>query len=251
MRDIYYDFLQFRDTRVYDFKLLQVAGRRCFGTSFGWLLTKGTDLQINLLHPSSKHILCLPSQSTFNCQYDFELTPKELCGMFLKKAVLSKSPWNYGCNCNCDCILMVIYGEHQQLAFTRPGYKAWMDIKSSQSSFAYIACYKGKFYAVDHHRGFVVCHIDDNNKPRAKVVLPSLERINTYIQMHIQKYLVKSLGDILLIRCFRGGHFYSKVNESSKSYYSENESSDEDSKDDVEDEESLWMNLMMKASMKM
>ena len=125
-----------------------------------------------------------------------------------------------------------------------------MDIKSSQSSFAYIAFYKGKFYAVDHHGGFAVCHIDDNKKSRAKVVLPSLERINSYIQMHIQKYLVESLGDLLLIRWF-WGHFSSKVNESSKSYYSENESSDEDSEDDVEDEESLWMNLMMKASMKM
>ena len=97
---------------------------------------------------------------------------------------------------------MVIYGEHQQLAFTRPGYKAWTDIESSQRSFADIASYKGKFYAVGHHGGFAVCHIDDNKKSRAKVVIPSLERINSYIQMHIQKYLVESLGDLLLIRWF-------------------------------------------------
>ena len=113
--------------------------------------------------------------------------PKELCGMFLKKAVLSKSPWNYGCNCNCDCILMVICGEHQQLAFTRPGYKAWTDIESSQRSFADIASYKGKFYAVGHHGGLAVCHIDYNKKPRAKVFVPSLERVSTYI--HPNAYL--------------------------------------------------------------
>ena len=107
--------------------------------------------------------------------------------MFLKKAVLSKSPWNYGCNCNCDCILMVICGEHQQLAFIRPGYKAWTDIESSQRSFADIASYKGKFYAVGHHGGLAVCHIDDNKKPRAKAFVPSLERVSTYI--HPNAYL--------------------------------------------------------------
>ena len=105
--------------------------------------------------------------------------------MFLKKAVLSKSPLNYGCN--CDCILMVICGEHQQLAFTRPGYKAWTDIQSSQRSFADIASYKGKFYAIGHHGGLAVCHIDYNKKPRAKAFVPSLERVSTYI--HPNAYL--------------------------------------------------------------
>ena len=62
-----HSFLKLGDTKVYDLKLPQVAGRRCFRTSFGWLLTIGTDLQINLLHPFSKHILCLPSQATFCC----------------------------------------------------------------------------------------------------------------------------------------------------------------------------------------
>ncbi|KAL0006896.1 hypothetical protein SO802_008398 [Lithocarpus litseifolius] len=128
-----HSFSKLRDTKVYDLVLPQVAGRRCFGTSFG-------------------------------------------------------CPWNYGCNCNCDCILMVIYGEYQQLAFTRPGYKAWMDIESSHRSFADIASYK---------------------------------------------------GDLLLIRRFRGGHFYSKVNESCESDYSENESSDDDSEVDVEDEDPM------------
>ena len=41
----------------------------------------------------------------------------------------------------------------------------------------------------------------------------------------------------MLIRRFRGGHFYSKVNESSESDYSENESSDEDNEVNVEDED--------------
>ena len=82
---------------------------------------------------------------------------------------------------------MVICGEHQQLAFTRPGYKAWTDIESSQRSFADIASYKGKFYAVGHHGGLAVCHIDYNKKPRAKVFVPSLERVSTYI--HPNAYL--------------------------------------------------------------
>ena len=58
-------FFNLRNAKGYNFELPEVAERRCFGTSFGWLLTIGTDLQINLLHPLSKPLLCLPPQPTF------------------------------------------------------------------------------------------------------------------------------------------------------------------------------------------
>ena len=38
------------------------------GTSFGWLLTIGADLQINLFHLLSKHLISFPPQPTFCCQ---------------------------------------------------------------------------------------------------------------------------------------------------------------------------------------
>ncbi|KAF3955653.1 hypothetical protein CMV_019154 [Castanea mollissima] len=205
-------FFNLRNAKVHYFKLPEVAGRRCFGASFGWLLTIGTDLQINLLHPFSKYLLCLPPIATFCCQYEFKVTPERLRRMFLKKVVLSRSPWNPATReCDCDWVVMVIYGEYQQLAFTRPGYKAWVDITNTQKRYADIAFYK--------------------------------EEINLKIQIHIQKYIVESSGDLLFVTRFRGGKFYSRLNDYSYEEDSDSdtdsgsESSDEDSEDDFENED--------------
>ncbi|XP_030963444.1 putative F-box protein At5g55150 [Quercus lobata] len=254
-------FFNLRNAKVHNFELPEVAGRRCFGTSFGWLLTIGTDLQINLLHPMSKHLLCLPPQPTFSWQYDSDLEPKDIIGMFLKKVVLSRSPWNPATQeCDCDCVIMVIYGEYRQLAFTRPGNKAWMDIKSSRRKrYADIAFYKGKFYAVDYDGALVVCRIDDNKKPRAKAIAPPLEGITMSFKWNVQKYIVESSGGLLLVTRYRGGHIYSEHNDyydrsydsDSDSDSGQNESSDEDdienddfedyveNEDDVEDEDPM------------
>uniref|UniRef100_A0A2N9G123 Uncharacterized protein n=1 Tax=Fagus sylvatica TaxID=28930 RepID=A0A2N9G123_FAGSY len=233
-------FFNLLDTKVYNFKLPEVAGRKYFGTSLGWLLTIGTDLHINLLHPLSKHLLSLPPQATFRCQFKCYIRPELLSRVFLKKAVLSKSPWNSATHkCDCDCVIMVIYGQHGKLAFTRPGYKAWIDIKSSRHGYADIVFYKGKFYAVDFNGVTVVCCFDGNKKARAKAIVPAPEGINMNIQRHIQKYIVESSGDLLLVSRFRGGHFYSKFYSFEEEFdYKENESNDEDPKDDFEDENS-------------
>ena len=166
--------------------------------------------------------------------------------MFLKKVVLSRSPWNPATReCDCDWVVMVIYGEYQQLAFTRPGYKGWVDITNTRKRYADIAFYKGKFYAVHFDGTLVVCRIDDNKKLKAKAVAPPPEGINLKIQIHIQKYIVESSGDLLFVTRFRGGKFYSRLNDfsyeedsDSDSDYSESESSDEDSEDDFENEDS-------------
>ena len=67
---------------------------------------------------------------------------------------------------------MAIYGEIRTLAFTRPGYKAWIDIESPSRAYDDIAFYKGKFHAVDCHGEVFVRCIDDNQKVGAKAVAP-------------------------------------------------------------------------------
>uniref|UniRef100_A0A2N9H0W9 Uncharacterized protein n=1 Tax=Fagus sylvatica TaxID=28930 RepID=A0A2N9H0W9_FAGSY len=183
-------FFNLLDTKVYNFKLPEVAGRKYFGTSLGWLLTIGTDLHINLLHPLSKHLLSLPPQATFRCQFKCYIRPELLSRVFLKKAVLSKSPWN----------------------------------SATHKYFNGVT---------------VVCCFDGNKKARAKAIVPAPEGINMNIQRHIQKYIVESSGDLLLVSRFRGGHFYSKFYSFEEEFdYKENESNDEDPKDDFEDENS-------------
>ena len=137
------------DTKTYDFKLPELVGRKCLGTSFGWLLTIGTDLQINFFHPMYKQLISLPPQPTFCRQYTLEVEPEHLRFMFVHKFVLSRSPWNSITHeHDRDCIIMAIYGEIRTLAFTRPGYKAWIDIQSTSRAYDDLAFYKGNFYAV-------------------------------------------------------------------------------------------------------
>ncbi|KAK7842113.1 putative F-box protein At5g55150 [Quercus suber] len=146
--------------------------------------------------------------------------------MFVPKCVLSRSPWNSVTNeCDRDCIIMTIYGEIRTLAFTRPGYKAWIDIESPSRAYDDIAFYKGNFYAVDAHGEVFACRIDDNQKVVAKAVAPRPEGTEDLIK----KYIVESAGDLLLVLRVRGGHYYSI----------QDEFNNVDSEDDIEDDDAL------------
>ena len=166
-------FFKLSDTKTYNFKLPELVGRKSYGASLGWLLTIGTDLQINLFHPLSKQLVALPPQPTFCCQYNGKVERMYLCKNFVSKCVLSRSPWNSITHeYDRDCIIMTIYGDKKLLAFTRPGYKAWIDIKSPTRCYDDIAFYKGKFYVVDCHGEVFVCRTDDDQKLEFKVIVP-------------------------------------------------------------------------------
>ena len=219
------------DTKTYYFKLPELVGRKCLGTSFGWLLTIGADFQINLFHPLSKHLIRLPPQPTFCRQYTPEVEPEHLRNIFVRKCVLSRSPWNSVTNeYDRDCIIMAIYGEIRTLAFTRPGYKAWIDIESPSRAYDDIAYYKGNFYAVDAHGEVFACQIDDNQKVVAKAVAPRPKGTRDLIK----KYTVESAGDLLLVLRVRGGHYYSIEDYPN---YEEDEFHNVDLEDDIEDED--------------
>ncbi|KAL4598526.1 hypothetical protein ACB092_11G065100 [Castanea dentata] len=149
-------FLYMFDYKAYNINLSELVGKKCIGTFFGWLLSVGIDFQINLIHPLSKHLLSLPPQPLTH-EYDH------------------------------DCIIMVIYGNTKILAFTRPGYKAWIDIKSNPRCFDDIAFYQGKFYAVDCHGEIFVCHTDDHIAFTESVAPCPLGT-----EDGIQKYIVES-----------------------------------------------------------
>ncbi|KAL0007074.1 hypothetical protein SO802_008576 [Lithocarpus litseifolius] len=181
-------------------------------------------------HPFSKHLISLPSQPTFCRQFRYEMEPEELRGIFVLKCVLSRSPWNSETHqYDPDCIIMAIYGEISTLAFTRPGYKAWIDIESPTRCYDDIAFYKGIFYAVDVHGEvfaccsdeLFACRIDDNQKVVAKAVAPRPEGTQDFIK----KYIVESSGGLLLVSRMRGGHLYS--------YY---EDEDEDQEEVINDD---------------
>nr|XP_023882431.1 putative F-box protein At5g55150 [Quercus suber] len=214
-------FVNLFDNKVYNFKLPELVGKKCIGTSFGWLLSVGTDFQVNLFHPLSKHLLSLPQPLFWNEDDNSKLDHLDYRDMFFEKCVLSRNPWNLVTHeYDCDCIIMVIYGNGRSLAFTRPGYKAWIDIPSHSGSISDIAFYKGKFYAVNCHGEAFVCHTDDDI-PFIESIAPRPPATEEIIQM----YIVESSGDLLVVSRFRGGHFFL-----------EDDTEDEDSEDDIEDE---------------
>ena len=88
-------FFNLSDTKTYDFNLPELVRRKCFGASFGWLLTIGTDLQINLFHPFSKHLISLPPQPTFCHQFPYEMEPEELRGIFVFKAPFVSTEFDF------------------------------------------------------------------------------------------------------------------------------------------------------------
>lgn len=73
--------------------------KKCFGTSFEWLLSIGTDFEMNLFHPFSKHLLSLPPQPFFSDDLsdeddrNFELDPIDYTDIYVYKCVLSRNPW--------------------------------------------------------------------------------------------------------------------------------------------------------------
>ena len=116
-------FYNLFDDEFYNFKLPELAGKKCIGTSFGWLLSVGTDFQMNLFHPLSKHQLSLPPHPYVWERYNrnFELDPIDYSDIFLYKCVLSRNPWNSVTHeYDRDCMIMVIHTNYKTLAFTRP-----------------------------------------------------------------------------------------------------------------------------------
>ncbi|KAL4600916.1 hypothetical protein ACB092_11G234300 [Castanea dentata] len=201
-------FFNLTDSKVYNFKLPELVGKKCFGTSFGWLLSIGTDFEMNLFHPFSKHLLSLPPQPYFSDSdsevddRNFELDPIDYTDIYVYKCVLSRNPWSFVTHeYDCDCIIMVIYSNYHTLAFTRPGNKAWINIKSQSRCFDDIALYKGKFYAIDCHGKVFVCHINDD--------IAFTEPIAFYngTEDFIPKYIVEFSGDLLLVSRRRGGSY--------------------------------------------
>ncbi|XVF33453.1 hypothetical protein REPUB_Repub17cG0169900 [Reevesia pubescens] len=53
-----------------DLEFPEIRGRRCWGSPFGWLVTCGLDLEIQLFNPLSRTSLPLPSLRTFTHQQD-------------------------------------------------------------------------------------------------------------------------------------------------------------------------------------
>lgn len=172
--------------RVFNIKLLQARGRRCCGTPFGWVLTIGLDLNINLLNPFSLAQIPLPPQLTFEDQ------PEEPGQIFVHRIALSSNPSAPNSN---TPIVLVAYGDLSCLAMATPADKTWT---SFQGSFSYeisdIIFLNGRFYVV-HYCGLVgICDLTTTT-PSATYFAPSPEELDSANQF----YLVEISGHLHIV----------------------------------------------------
>ncbi|KAL3813133.1 hypothetical protein ACJIZ3_014401 [Penstemon smallii] len=199
-------FFSFSTSKTYEFELPEATRKKCLGVGYGWLLTIGYDLQINLLHPFTRQQISMPPLLSFKDQYvyDDDYKPQEVINLFVRKAVMSSNPRN---NSNEDCIILAIYGEFRVLAFARPGDEVWTNVKVPSRIYNDVLYYKGKFYAVDCRGDVLVCDLNDVNGPKATIIA----RCEYKFRAIDHKYLVESSGVLLLvIRLSRGEYFGDK-----------------------------------------
>ncbi|KAF5178086.1 F-box protein [Thalictrum thalictroides] len=152
--------------RVFNYYLPQAKGTRCWGTPYGWLVTLGLDLNINLLHPLSRLQISLPSLLTFQHQFRGpRVRPQKLCRVFVTKFAFAFDPSSP--ESGQFPLVMAIYGEIRFLAIASPGDEAWTSVKCSRSNCKDIIFFKGQFYAISCTGMLMICEV---NTPQPKAI---------------------------------------------------------------------------------
>ncbi|KAF6162102.1 hypothetical protein GIB67_008231 [Kingdonia uniflora] len=161
------------DGNVFQLNLPEAcSGKKC-GGSHGWLITKGLDLEINVLNPLTRTQIRLPPITAFLNKFHLEhfkeygYSPEDFRDVFINKVVLSSTPSD-----SHDFAVMVIFGRTSNLAFTKSGDESWTDVEAPTRSFDDVTCYKGQFYAVDCH-GTVV-YWDEHDVTSGKPVFRTI-----------------------------------------------------------------------------
>ncbi|TXG50525.1 hypothetical protein EZV62_023049 [Acer yangbiense] len=115
-----------------------------------------------------------------------------------------------------DYTVMVIYGRMGDLAYSKPGYKAWTKINSKGLNLD-LTYYKGKLYAINMYGRIMACDVRVDNPTVAQVANmphnishPTIPQVATYVPpniSHLDKvFIVESLGRLLVVlQGLRGG----------------------------------------------
>ncbi|OMP08083.1 hypothetical protein CCACVL1_01162 [Corchorus capsularis] len=183
-------FYNISEENSVELDLPEIRGRRCWGSPFGWMVTCGVDLEIQLFNPLTRATLPLPSLLTFTNQQD--RPSEELWESFITKLILSSSP------ASPDCIVLAIYSEFFLLGFAKPGDQSWVHIDGSRP-FDDGICFNGSFYAARNTGEVFICQ--DLDGPHPKVVeFASAPPTNNATN----KYIVDLGGNLCLVSRIRG-----------------------------------------------
>ncbi|KAL5729108.1 SWR1-complex protein 3 [Ranunculus cassubicifolius] len=138
---------------------LPTQGRRCWGTPYGWLITMGLDLKINIFNPLSGVQLSLPPQPTFQHQLDSCSWPRRVCRIFIRKIALASNLCStFPSTLDQGTVAMAIYGIRNYLAFASPRDKVWTCLDGPQQV-QDIIFFNDHFYVVSFQGVLRVCEL--------------------------------------------------------------------------------------------
>ncbi|KAA8517958.1 hypothetical protein F0562_015432 [Nyssa sinensis] len=169
--------------KVFELYLPEASGKRCWGSSHGWLVTIGLDLKIHLLNPMTRVQMDLPPQSTFQNQPEDQVHHGNLLRVrscFIHKAILLKTS-ALSTGTEDDFIVAAIFGEHRDLALAKPGSRAWITVETYPPyPFRDVVCCNGQVFALTDFGTLVVVDIGDPNRPRAVSVGAAMDLLGLY-----------------------------------------------------------------------
>lgn len=181
--------------KAFNLKLPQAQGRRCWGTSYSWLLTMGLDLNINLVNPLSHAQIPLPPQHTFEHQFKMAREPEELCCYFINKFALASNPSSWDTTSDSNQVV-VSYGEYCSLAIAAPGDQVWTSFEEELGINADdIIFFRDRFYFVSYGGMLRICDTS-TTPPKA---FPFASPPDALADFAGKFYLVEVSGELHLV----------------------------------------------------
>ncbi|XP_057785398.1 F-box protein SKIP23-like isoform X2 [Salvia miltiorrhiza] len=148
-------FLSLNRNKVSNSELPEARGRRCWGSSSGWLVTIGYDHEIRLLNPFTHVSYNLPPKSSLEISFGDFLSWYDI----IERAFVFRNPRTS--DANEDLMVMIIYGTMKQLALCRPGYSSWRCVKDKiHAEFIDVTCVKDQIFALSFMGVLVLIDID-------------------------------------------------------------------------------------------
>ncbi|KAM7529984.1 hypothetical protein LguiB_033394 [Lonicera macranthoides] len=180
-------FISMWKNKVYKLPLPMAHGRRCWGSTHGWIVTVDQNLVISLLNPVSQVCFDLPPHSTLENQVQ-SLQSNIDWFSFIHKAAVFKIRDVF--------VTMIIYGQDYRLAFHRHHEgSAWLPVPANYIRFIDVVCFGNQVFALCMTGRLFLVEIDSPHLPRI-IFLSSLPPDQNSWQ---QKHLVHSSGQLLLI----------------------------------------------------
>ncbi|KAG8375358.1 hypothetical protein BUALT_Bualt10G0091800 [Buddleja alternifolia] len=177
--------------KVCELYLPEIRGKRCWGSSHGWLITLNTAYEMHLLNPMSRVQILLPPLHICSNLKNLICNPTEFRNTFVYKVVLSSDPLSG------NCVALAVYSDNK-MAFAKLGDDAWTPLQCCPSVINDVICFGGKFYATDSSGDVISC---DMNGIHLKT-LPLTSSFEAYELDEITTYIVEIGGKIHVVLRF-------------------------------------------------